>query len=177
MAIRRLVTGNGPDGKSRVDIDGPTPGHIDAGRAVFDELWHTDRTPPPVTGDADPADSDRVVLQPLPGGVTWRCTTFRPWAEVKAMGLDTPEAIAAHGRFDDGGAMEPDEPGWHTTDTLDFGIVVSGEIDLDLDDGTHHLKAGDCVVQRATRHAWRNRSDQLAVMAFVMISRAQGPPR
>ncbi|HCV28532.1 MAG TPA: hypothetical protein DGB32_09410, partial [Dehalococcoidia bacterium] len=76
--------------------------------------------------------------------------------------------------FDDGGAMEQDEPGWHTTDTLDFGMVISGEIDLDLDDGVHHLKPGDAIVQRATRHAWRNRSDKPCVMSFVLISRDVG---
>lgn len=174
MAIRRLVTGNGPGGKSRVDIDGPTPGHIDVGRGVFDELWRTSATPPPVTGDDDPADVDIAVLQPEANGIAWRCVTFRPWAEVEAELNANPEGISAGGRFNDDGAMEPENPGWHTTDTLDFGIVISGEIDLELDDGTHHLKAGDCVVQRATRHAWRNRSDQPCVMSFVLISRATG---
>lgn len=174
MAIRRLVTGNGADGKSRVDIDGPTPGNIDVGRGVFEELWRTSTTPPPVTGDADPADVDVAVLQPEANGIAWRCVTFRPWAEVEAELNAHPEGLAAGGKFNDGGAMEHDAPGWHTTDTLDFGLVVSGEIDLELDDGTHHLKAGDCVVQRATRHAWRNRTDQPCVMSFVLISRAPG---
>ena len=173
MAVRRLVTGNGPDGKSRADMDGPTPGSVDGGRAVFDELWRATK-PPAVTGDNDPGDVDVAVLQPDANGVVWRCVTYRPWAEVEAELLANPEGISAGGRFDGGGAMEQDEPGWHTTDTLDFGMVISGEIDLDLDDGTHHLKAGDAVVQRATRHAWRNRTDQPAVMAFVLISRDVG---
>jgi mannose-6-phosphate isomerase-like protein (cupin superfamily) len=154
-------------------MDGPTPGSVDGGRAVFDELWRA-TMPPPVTGDDDPGDVDVAVLQPDANGVVWRCVTYRPWAEVEAELLANPEGISAGGRFDGGGAMEHDEPGWHTTDTLDFGMVVSGEIDLDLDDGTHHLKAGDAVVQRATRHAWRNRTDEPAVMAFVLISRASG---
>ena len=170
MAVRRLVTGNGPDGKSRVDIDGPTPGHIDVQRAVFDELWITSGTPPTVSGDTDPADVEVAVLQPPPGGVKWRCVTFRPSAEVEAMGGYSPEGIAAGGRFDDCGAMETDAPGWHTTPTLDFGLVLSGEIYLELDDGEHHLKAGDCVVQRGTRHAWRNRSDEPCMMTFILIS-------
>jgi len=154
-------------------MDGPTPGSVDGGRAVFDELWRA-TMPPAVTGDNDPGDVDVAVLQPDANGVVWRCVTYRPWAEVEAELLANPEGISAGGRFDGGGAMEQDEPGWHTTDTLDFGMVISGEIDLDLDDGTLHLKAGDAVVQRATRHAWRNRTDQPAVMAFVLISRDVG---
>ena len=174
MAVRRLVTGNGPDGKSRADLDGPTPGNIDVGRSVFEELWRTTIFPPPVTGDDDPADVDIAVLQPGANGIAWRCVTFRPWAEVEAELKANPEGIAADGKFDDGGAMEPGNPGWHTTDTLDFALVASGEIDLELDDGVHHLKAGDAVVQRATRHAWRNRSNEPCVMSFVLIGRDSG---
>ena len=84
------------------------------------------------------------------------------------------EGIPTEDRFDDGGAMEKGNPGWHTTDTLDFGLVVSGQIDLELDDGIHHLVAGDAVVQRGTRHAWKNRSNKPCVMSFVLISREQG---
>ena len=57
----------------------------------------------------------------------------------------------------------------HTTRTIDYGIVLSGEIDLELDEGEVHLKAGDVVVQRGTRHAWRNRSSEPCRIAFVLI--------
>jgi quercetin dioxygenase-like cupin family protein len=67
--------------------------------------------------------------------------------------------------------MEPDHPGMHTTDTVDFDVVVSGEVYLELDDGAEVLlKAGDCVIQNGTRHAWRNRSSQPCVNAVAFVS-------
>jgi mannose-6-phosphate isomerase-like protein (cupin superfamily) len=58
----------------------------------------------------------------------------------------------------------------HTTHTVDYGVVISGEMHLELDDGKQvHLRPGDCVVQNGTRHAWRNLSGREAVMAFVAV--------
>ena len=69
-----------------------------------------------------------------------------------------------------GHAHEQDAHGMHTTDTVDYVIVVAGEVWLELDDGQEVLvKAGDCVIQNGTRHAWRNRADVPCVMAAVMI--------
>jgi hypothetical protein len=66
--------------------------------------------------------------------------------------------------------MEPESPGMHTTQTVDIGIIVSGEVWLELDDGAQvHLTAGDMVVQNGTRHAWRNKTDQPCLAAFVLI--------
>ena len=66
--------------------------------------------------------------------------------------------------------FESDNPGMHTTDTIDYGIVLDGEIWLELDDGqTQHLRKLDVVVQNGTRHAWRNRSGRVTLMAFVLI--------
>ena len=66
--------------------------------------------------------------------------------------------------------LEPDHPGMHTTQTVDIGLVLTGEIDLELDDGaTQHLVAGDFVIQNGTRHAWRNRSGAPTTMAFVLV--------
>ena len=66
--------------------------------------------------------------------------------------------------------MEPENPGMHTTDTVDIDVVISGEVDLELDDGSEvHLKAGDCVIQNGTRHAWRNRSDKPAVLFVTLL--------
>jgi mannose-6-phosphate isomerase-like protein (cupin superfamily) len=67
-------------------------------------------------------------------------------------------------------AMEPDNPGMHTTDTIDYGIIIDGEVYLELDDGAEvHLEPGDCVAQDGTRHAWRNRGSEPCAIAFVMI--------
>ncbi|MGH7857089.1 MAG: cupin domain-containing protein, partial [Candidatus Binatia bacterium] len=66
--------------------------------------------------------------------------------------------------------MESDAPGMHTTQTVDYGVVLRGEISLELDDGAKvRLRPGDCVVQNGTRHAWRNESGRECVMAFVIV--------
>jgi quercetin dioxygenase-like cupin family protein len=67
-------------------------------------------------------------------------------------------------------AMEPDHPGMHTTDTIDFDIVLSGDVWLELDDGAEvKLSTGDCVIQNGTRHAWHNRSNAPTTMASALI--------
>ena len=66
--------------------------------------------------------------------------------------------------------LEPENPGMHTTDTVDFDVIVSGEVYLELDDGSEVLlKTGDCVVQNGTRHAWRNRSSSNCVIAVTLV--------
>ena len=66
--------------------------------------------------------------------------------------------------------VELDNPGMHTTDSIDYGIVLQGEVYLELDNGAERLlRAGDCVVQNGTRHAWRNRSGKPVTMAFVLL--------
>jgi hypothetical protein len=66
--------------------------------------------------------------------------------------------------------FEPDSPGMHTTDTVDYGICIRGELWLELDDGAEErITPGTVVVQRGTRHAWRNRSDEVATMIYVLI--------
>jgi mannose-6-phosphate isomerase-like protein (cupin superfamily) len=66
--------------------------------------------------------------------------------------------------------LEPAHPGMHTTDTVDFDVIVSGEAHLELDDGAEvPLKAGDCVVQNGTRHAWHNRSAEKCVIAVALV--------
>ncbi len=72
--------------------------------------------------------------------------------------------------------LEPDHPGMHTTNTVDFDVIVSGDVDLELDDGAEvHLKAGDCVVQNGTRHCWHNRSSQNCVIAVALVGAERKP--
>jgi len=72
--------------------------------------------------------------------------------------------------------LEPDHPGMHMTDTVDFDVVISGEVYLELDDGAEVLlKAGDCVIQNGTRHAWRNRSAEKCVIAVTLVGAERKP--
>ena len=168
MVRRRVVTGINAEGKSYFVHDGPTPGHLDMGVRVIDEIWVDDPASPDPQEKRDPVDVETFHLEPPAEGSVVRVLTFRP-GSAQAAGKSLA-ALAA--RFDTGDAMEEDELGMHTTRTIDYGIVLSGEIDLELDEGEVHLSAGDVVVQRATRHAWRSRSDQPCVMAFVLVSSA-----
>lgn len=66
--------------------------------------------------------------------------------------------------------LETDHPGMHTTDTVDFDVVVSGKVYLELDNGAEVLlKAGDCVIQNGTRHSWHNRSSEKCVVSFAIV--------
>jgi hypothetical protein len=63
-----------------------------------------------------------------------------------------------------------DEPGMHTSDTIDYAIVLSGEIWMEVDDGVEvHLKTGDCLIQNGTRHAWRNKSQENCIIAYTLV--------
>ena len=73
---------------------------------------------------------------------------------------------AAHALVED----NPRHPGMHRTDTVDYAVVVSGEIWAVMDEGETLLRAGDCLVQRGTSHAWSNRSDRPCRVAFVLVS-------
>ncbi len=168
MTTRRVVTGTNAEGKSYYVHDGPNPGRLEMGLFVGDEIWIDDPANPDPTAAKDPATSQVFRLEPPPGGSVVRIFTFQP------EGRDVPELAQVlsdnAARFDTGGVMEEDSPGMHTTRTIDYGIVLSGEIDLELDEGEVHLGPGDVVVQRATRHAWHNRGSEPCTMVFVLIS-------
>lgn len=168
--IRRVVTGHNAVGKSIFVSDGPTP-HVFSrtkGSAVVHELWETARTPADNRGNADAiARSHR--LPPPPNGSVFRVIEYPPDSERLA-------AIAReHALPDDSGRAEatdrnnPRHPGFHKTATVDYAIVLSGEIYAMMDEGEVLLKAGDVLVQRGTNHAWSNRTAAPAVIAFVLI--------
>jgi len=166
--MRRVVTGNNANGKSYFVHNGPTPGRRDLTVAVNEEIWVDDPARPDPASSVDPVNVEQHHLEPPPNGSVVRVITIPPISESPDLSPELLASIAS--KFDTGNAMERDNPGWHTTRTIDYGIVLSGEIDLELDEGEVHLVAGDVVVQRATRHAWRNRGTQPCTIAFVLIS-------
>ena len=166
MRTRRIVTGIDSEGKSFFQEDGDSPGYLDLGAFVDEEIWIDDPSNIDV-GYVDPASADKFDLEPPAGGSRARVFTFMPG---KGQSYD-PEIIAqASQRFNPGHAMDPENPGMHTTATIDYGIVLSGNITLELDEGSRELGPGDIVVQRATAHAWRNYSEEPCTMLFVLIS-------
>ena len=164
-ASRRLVTGVDSNGDSFAEIDGPTRGFIDYGKAVISEIW--------IDAGGNPLNqqdlvSERQVLSPPAGGSVCRIFIMRPKGGFTVK-------LAESDKFSTGHEMETSEvsgPRWHTTKTIDYAFVLRGTIELLLDDGSHLLSAGDVVVQRATRHAWRNPGQTDCEIAFVLIDRS-----
>lgn len=170
MTTRRVVTGIDADGRSYVVHDGPTPGSVDLGFITLDDVWVDDPAAPDPEASRDPVAGPLALVAP-PGGSVVRVGTLLP-----ADRADPPseEAIAADlERWDMADAMEEGESGeqgWHTTQTIDYGIILSGRVELGLDDGWVELRPGDVVVQRATRHAWRLVGDEPCRIAWILIS-------
>jgi mannose-6-phosphate isomerase-like protein (cupin superfamily) len=168
--IRRVVTGHDARGKSVIVSDGPSP-HVlmIPGRDDFGltNLWVTDGAPASNVGNADAA-ARPVVLEPPAGGSIFRVVEFPP--DKVAASFDRKAAFSSMGADH---AMDPDasrHPGMHKTATVDYAIVLSGEIWALMDEGETLLKAGDCLVQRGTNHAWSNRSDAPCLVAFILVS-------
>jgi len=168
--IRRVVTGHDARGRSVFVSDGPSP-HVLAipGRPDFalTNLWVTHRAPASNAGNAD-AGARPVVLEPPRNGTIFRVVEFPP--DQAPGGFDRKAAFAAMGARH---AMDPDasrHPGMHKTDTVDYALVLSGEIWALMDEGETLLRVGDTLVQRGTNHAWSNRSDQPCLVAFILVS-------
>ena len=170
--IRRIVTGHDAKGKSIIVSDGPSP-HVlrisNRDDFALTNLWVTDSAPASNAGNADAAKRT-VVLEPPANGTIFRVVEFPP--EKSGAPFDRNAAFAAMGADH---AMDPDasrHPGMHKTSTVDYAIVLSGEIWALMDEGETLMRAGDCLVQRGTNHAWSNRSDAPCLVAFILVSAA-----
>ncbi|WP_208104000.1 cupin domain-containing protein [Modestobacter roseus] len=118
----------------------------------------------------------RGPLLPGPGETTLLIVQFPPDSVYASPHFDGAAAGQETYDFapDFASRFEADAPGVHTTDSIDYDIVLDGEVWLELDDETVHLRTGDVVVQNGTRHAWRNQGSRPATMAFVLIGASRG---
>ena len=164
-SIRRVVTGHDASGTAVIARDGIAENvRVRAANGLTSTLlWVEDTTPGDNCGDLDKADRE-IGVAPPDGGSVFRIVEFVPddtsvsnEAMKKELGLDP----------DSGGPVR--HPGMHKTRSVDYGIVISGEIDMLVDEDEVHLKAGDVVVQRGTNHAWANRGTEPCRIAFVLI--------
>ena len=170
-AVRRVVTGHDGHGRAVIGSDGapPTVVHLAAvPGTVFHEIWATETVPAPVDNGPDPTVGP-LQLAPPEGGTRIRVVDIPPDSIQNAV---TPEQAAAAfaeiGGLDAHGTDGPHAL-MHRTETVDYGIVLSGEVWLVVDEGETRLLPGDVVVQRGTNHAWSNRTDETARMAFVLV--------
>lgn len=179
--IRRVVTGHDARGRSAFVADGgPTREVSFPGLGGFSitAVWATDHGMTAVPGSDDPTER-MISFVPGPGGSRFLVTVFSPATKgtTRPKGRRPAPPTAEEMRAALPGlaeSMEADHPGMHTTDSVDYDIIVSGELFLELDDGAEvKLRAGDIVVQNGTRHAWHNRSSKPCVMYSVLV----GAPR
>jgi quercetin dioxygenase-like cupin family protein len=139
--IRRVVTGHDGQGRSQVLLDEERPLQPAMRPGVSSALmWWTASSPADNDGDADAGQEGVATM--VDGGTVFRVVRYEP-----------------------GVAPRP-----HRTSSIDYALVISGEIDLELEEGVVQLKAGDVLVQRGTWHNWIVRGEEAAVVAFVLIA-------
>lgn len=173
-AFRRVVTGHDGAGKAVVLSDGPVPVHANPLRPGqrSHEVWKTSAMPTPIAREEPDPVTGKRQLHPPPHGTMFRISEVPPESDAirnmtpeqarEAFRASGAEAASTWGR---GGR----HPLMHRTETVDYAVVLEGEIYLVLDDTEVKLDAGDVVIQRGTNHAWSNRSGKPVRMLYVLI--------
>ncbi|MBB6305061.1 cupin domain-containing protein [Rhizobium leucaenae] len=165
--IRRVITGHDRRGRSVIVSDDASPHatpFMGMSNFAVTDLWKSGSTPAENgAGTASDPCGLPIVVAPPNGGSVFRVTQFPPEKDWHSEIAGAGDALRL------GPVGNNRHPHMHRTQTLDYAIVVSGEIWVMMDEGETRLSAGDVVIQRGTRHAWANRSEKPCVVAFVMI--------
>ncbi|WP_375787006.1 cupin domain-containing protein [Bradyrhizobium sp. Pha-3] len=169
----RLIVTNEHDTRSSVEIDEQIRPNPFASVPGFDHalLWGTPAAPSVPWNGRNVATESKSIL-PAPGESRLMLVTYPPDSVTEGPGFDSVAATAEYLARMPGLAerFEPDNPGMHLTDSVDYVIVLDGEVWLELDErAIGPIQRGDIVVQNGTRHAWRNRSDKPATLVFVFV--------
>lgn len=171
--VRRIVTGHDAHGRSIIARDGATPRVLDplGGGALWHEIWHAKAVPARIDRASAEPEEPKLSLHPPHSGARIRVVEFAPGAGGPA-DVDPAQVRGLFSLIDaaDASTYAPGKPvGIHRTESLDFGIVLEGEISLVMDEGETLCRAGDIIVQNGTNHAWVNKSDKLARICFVLV--------
>lgn len=169
--IHRVITGFGADDKSTPLFDSRLPLDVGKSGTAGAVLWVTDSYPP---GGSQQDTAQRPIgIPPPPNGTVLRVVEFPPVDEAKLGKLDPNFMMKIIGDNAPPRGAPVSNPMMHRTRTIDYAIIMSGEIDMMLDDKTVHLKAGDVVVQQATNHAWLNHGSEPCRVIFVLMDSKQ----
>lgn len=170
MKMRRVITGHDENGKSIVVLDGPPARSIGEDVGGLFELWNTDGNMINTTDKIDRADSE-IILSPPSNGSKFRYFQINPTPEgvpmdvMQDMAAEAFEKIgASHHRVD-----TTKHPAMHKTDTIDYIILLKGDVTLILDQEEVDIKPFDVVVQRGTNHAWVNNGSEPALLIAILI--------
>lgn len=166
--VRRVVTKLDASGKAVVMFDGAVPLKSFRSPNPAGEMWVTDKSLPDFNWTEDRALT-KVGLVPPKNGTIFRIVDFVPLSPEAVKKMDINLMMKVVGDHAPAKGMPPRHPMMHRTRSLDYAIIMSGEIDMLLDEGEVHLKAGDVVVQQATNHAWVNRSSKPCRVAFILM--------
>jgi mannose-6-phosphate isomerase-like protein (cupin superfamily) len=170
MGMRRVITGHDKNGKSIVVLDGPPARSIGEDVGGLFELWNTDGNTINTQDNIDRAD-DEIILSPPSNGSKFRYFQINPTPEgipmdiMQDIAADAFKKIgAAHHRID-----TTKHPAMHKTETIDYIILLKGDVTLILDQEEVDIKPFDVVVQRGTNHAWVNNGSDPALLIAVLI--------
>jgi hypothetical protein len=174
--VRRVVTGHDAAGKAIIQQDGAVPRTQRVGGPhgpMFYEVWNTRETPASIDHASGEPPEEGIKLAPPRNGTRIRVLDIPPEdGSIKSL---TPEEAKAHfaevgaataSSHKDGGSRHAF---MHRTETIDYGIVLAGEVTLIMDEGETVVGAGDIVIQRGTNHGWANRSGKHCRIAFILI--------
>ncbi len=175
--MRRIVTGHNEQGQAVIVSDAAPATIIDFKAipgTVFYEIWNTNASPAPIPVLNDNGDDPTlrpVQLHPTPQGSIIRFVDIPPDSTQENITLADIAAGFAHIGAASAATHQDDSPHklMHRTETIDYGILISGELWLVLDEGETKLNVGDVVIQRGTNHAWANRSNEIARMVFILL--------
>ena len=173
--VRRVVTGHDQNGKSVVISDGPAPFvHTIPIRAGYfsTDIFRTDQNPALISDHTSETTLGPRRQLPTKNGSVIRVNHFPPETDaIKNMDVNSANALFASLGNQSGATFEKTgrHPLMHRTETIDYAIVLSGQITMLLDDSEVELKAGDILVQCGTNHAWVNRSDQPCTVVFILL--------
>jgi hypothetical protein len=174
--VRRVVTGHDRAGKAIIQSDGP-PGRIQVvgdNGPTFYEIWNTREAPASIDRDGTEPAEARLTLTPPRHGTRIRVLDIPPETPEEMAKVDAQTArrlfaeIGAASASTHGGSQTR-HPYMHRTESIDYGIVLEGEITLIVDEGETTVRAGDIVVQRGTNHGWANRSGRNCRIAFILV--------
>lgn len=180
--VRRVITGHDAQGKAIIQEDSFAPRQQRIGGEIgpmFHEIWNTQGSPAAIDHDSGEPPEQGIVLAPPKGGTRIRVLEIPPESD-KLENL-TPEERKAH--FAEVGAEDAVADGgsssrhafMHRTETIDYGIVLEGELVLIMDEGETTVRAGDIVIQRGTNHGWANRADTMCRIAFILVDGEYDP--
>ena len=169
--IRRVVTGIDAGNKAVPLFDSRLTLKAPESRPASVNLWITDSSPPGFS--KDDAAAKAIGLSPPDNGTVIRVVEFPPLDPAAEAKMDPNLMMKVVGDHAPPRGLPVTHPLMHRTRTLDYAVILSGEIDMMLDDSTVHVKAGDIIIQQATNHAWINRGKEPCRILFVLMDSKQ----